>query len=507
MKKSTLLSIFVCVCLFLVQSCKKDLTSKSSISENAISGNSEVNKLQITFANILAKAVKNDAPLRSFLKEESLKQFDNDHDILYQMVKDKKINNLETLHEKLIRFASSKAELETIEQKLPLLTIFVPTLVNFSPESWNADTEVPVVAATNALNKGFSFYDNQGKEVAIAPNEIPAFPLVLIKLNERVVVGSNTTSTSKASSSTNSKSPIVYNDGSLVLSFADEAFDNINSKVITDKVKPSRVTDASGIDAVNINAYNSGTDWQRDYVYYGITPSQPVGQFKNNYSEFITSMKFSTNAISKMSDQDGDPRSTDGQMIGRPSSNGYFWTEGNYEFTITVLINSKNGIGNDLSKVISVKPTDLYDVQGKLRQEFAYYFYQVTSITPKEYHPNVELVPWDLQNYGTAWKFVVYENDNAQEVTQSYENTTTYATNFELTAPFNKVGTKFGASATTTEKRTYSVKTTLNSDFIGEATLSFDQPIIISNNNGSYTTREITTGNLLSMSIEPKKVF
>ncbi|MDB4921037.1 hypothetical protein [Mucilaginibacter sp.] len=501
-------------CLVLMQSCKKDIATPNNtpVNNTVTAENAVVNKSQITFAKILAKAVKDDAALRSFLKDESLKQFDNDHDVLYQMIKDTKINGTETLHEKLVRFAASKEELEAVEQQLPLLTIFVPTLPNFSPEKWNSSTEVPVVAVSNTANSGVLFYDDKGKESTIAADEIPGFPVLLIKQNERVVVGTSTKLTSNSIGSS-AQSSSVYNGDGLVLNFADEAFNNVNPKVKTNKLSPNRVTGASGIDPINIAAYNSGNEWHRDYIYYGLTASNPRGQFKNNYSEFITTMRFLTpDALNMIADQDGDPKMNPayGHHPGFKDFPSTMWTDGNFEFRITVLINSKNGLGNDLTKVISVRPGDLFDLQYTMEESkpLKILIYKLKSITPKEYHPNVELVPWDLQNYGTAWKFIVYEYDNSQEVTQSYENTTTFAANFEITnSSIEKIGLKFGASATTSEKRTFSVKTTLTSDYLGEATLSFDQPVITSFDGTNYNTREITTGNILSLGIEPKRVF
>ncbi|QZT39052.1 hypothetical protein K5X82_09160 [Halosquirtibacter xylanolyticus] len=43
---------------------------------------------QSKFAKILSKAVYNDETVRGFIQRESLKQFDNDYDILYGKVKE-----------------------------------------------------------------------------------------------------------------------------------------------------------------------------------------------------------------------------------------------------------------------------------------------------------------------------------------------------------------------------------------------------------------------------------
>ncbi|MGB3465843.1 MAG: hypothetical protein WBA74_11255, partial [Cyclobacteriaceae bacterium] len=61
-----------------------------------------------------------------------------------------------------------------------------------------------------------------------------------------------------------------------------------------------------------------------------------------------------------------------------------------------------------------------------------------------------------------------------------------------------------------TRQETFSVRTTVTSDDLGDATLSFDQPVIIDKRRiffrDRYITREITTG-WITMSVEPKRIF
>lgn len=487
-------------------SCKKEsaqVPEKEIKSLNSYA--TEINDAQTKFAILLAKALKSDPALRGFIKEESLKQFDNDYDILYQMVKDKKINGQESLHEKLVKVATSEDEIDSIENKLPLLTIFVPEVPNFSAEKWNPTTQIPVVAAANTGEGTIKLYDGLGKELLLKPLEIPGFPVLVIKQNERIITRNSSDASSARASADNSL--IAYQNANSTFSFADEAFNGMVSK--TAKSSTGRVVSPGNIDPVNVAAYNSGNEWHRDYVYYGITAAAPNGTFRNNYSEFITSFKFLTpNALGIISDQDEDPKASNLYSVfdWNPPIPKWPWSEGNFEFSITILINAKNGIGNEITKLISVSPYDLFDLYYEPvgNTSVLKYTYKLKSITPKEFHPNVELIPWDLQNYGTAWKFIIYEKDNAQEVINTFENSSTFAANFGLDL---KIGLKFGASLTTTSKNSFSVKTTLTSDFLGEATLSFDQPIIIGQSNGNYITREITTGNLLSLSVEPRKVF
>ena len=122
------------------------------------------------------------------------------------------------------------------------------------------------------------------------------------------------------------------------------------------------------------------------------------GKFNNNYSEFITSFKLSTAALNAISDQSGDPILKQAKSaLSQPS-----WTEGDFEFRVTVLINATNGIGSTITKIFTAKGSDLYTVFYKKVGSS----YVVESIYPKEFNPNIELVPWDLQSYSLGWKFI-----------------------------------------------------------------------------------------------------
>jgi len=530
MKNKTNKLFYFAVMLLLlgIVSCKKE---NAPIENEQDFKFSEKTNSEVSFAKILAKAIKSDQSLRNFIKTESIKQFDKDHDILYQLVKNKELSDGKTLRDKLLNFTTIE-ELDKIENQLPLLTIFVPTLPGFSPETWNHINEIPLIAVSNADGKNsVSLYSDED-EVKLKPTEVPGFPIIVIKQNERVRIKTSVNKLSSTAQSLGSNA-----GGTMSFEFTDKAFNgsipDIKSsfyqllksdklagvKGSVSRTAPSpNLSDPNAIDQVNVDAYNSGSEWHRDYVYYGITPNSPNGKFKNYYSEFITSFKFLTpNALGLIADQDGDPKPFPNYVDGNIplNENGHRtpgWFDGNFEFRITVLINSKNGVGNEYVRQMSVNPRDLFNLQYKFVREikimsfFKGNAYELETVIPKEYHPNIELIPWDLESYGTAWKFIFYEVDGTVEETKGYENTTTFATNFEINGGVkDKVGAKFGLSATTSDKRTYSIKTMLGSDYLAEAILTFDQPVIIGASNGSYTTREITNGNVLSISVEPRR--
>lgn len=286
------------------------------------------------YAEILSKAVYDEPLLREFLKNESLKQFDNDYDILHQLVKNVKIGD-KTFKQILLKY-TSETSLDSIEKVDPLLTILVPTLPNFSPDTWNIVAELPQIAVINTSNGSIHLVDHNNHYVEVAENTVPTKPVLVIKVNERVVLKTNSLKP-KTSTSANKPSE-TFSAGNYNFEFIDSEFDN-HTKEKSDAIETqrdffSRVTNIDFIHRANINAYYAAQvndQWQRDYVYYGIDENNPNGAFKNNFAEFIKSIKFTEGGFYKISDQTSDPRAM------RGPNNSAYWTEGYFELQITVL--------------------------------------------------------------------------------------------------------------------------------------------------------------------------
>lgn len=469
---------------------------------------SEQQLAKIEFAQTLAKAVAKEPLLRSFIKNEALKQFDKDYDVLFNLIKDQKMEDGESVYEKITKYASSKENFEMNLNKMPLLTIYVPVLPEFSAENWKPESQIPMIAVEpDKKQKDVEIYDGDGNKIELEFKYIPAFPVIVIKENERVTIqntGSNNLNSNRQFIK-GSDMPVAFakKDG-LTYSFISNDFNGTIQ---------SRVTTASGIDAVNIEAFNSGDEWQRDYVYYGITPTNTNGIFTNRFSEFIRSFKFiNGNDYYLVSDQTGDPtlRNPFIYFDDVPPLPSYKWTEGNYEFRISILINAKNGVGQELRKIFTAQGQDLFEPVYQIKKNFLYWTYTVVGVTSKEFYPtNLELIPWDLEQYGSAWKFIVSEYDPTEELTRSVTNSSTFGANFGVdinTGQKTKIGPKFGISATTTSSTTYTYKTTTGSDDLGEGILDFRSPIITNYASGNYATYEVTTG-VVSLSVEPKRIY
>jgi len=505
-----------------VQSCNKDLSSVAPVS--TLTPN-KINQLQTVFAKSLGQALKQDPELRAFLQTESLKQFDQDYDILYQMVKDTPINNGETLRERLIHYLPTD-ELASIEHQLPLLTIFIPTLPSgFSPETWHPAQEVPSIAVRQ-LNDGKTplFNAVSGEQTIIEPGVIPGFPTLVVKQNERVVLSTNTPVLGEVTKP-------FYQNGQFSFQFSAPAYNGIQKSISTktsDEKSKAAGSSRVGYDSQsgdgtftmsyrNIQAYNIYTvdpsyQWQRDFVYYNLSPTTPKGRFRDSFRETIRAFRLSNAGIEKISGSSGNPTTP---TIGSSNFTTNSWTDGRYEFLIVVLFNPKDGSPPQTNIRFSAKPSEVYDINYQIRNLWgSVNYYTVTSVTPKEFHPEIAIAAWDLSNFGTAWTYHVYEENQTVVHTEQQRVSTTYAANFEYDASFGaivKSGVKFGANASTTNEKTVTLQFTEGSTDLGEKISYFYDPIIVNTTSRypfspAYNTYDLPTGGTAGnvyLSVEP----
>ena len=186
--------------------------------------------LKRDFGKALATALADEPSLRAFIKTEALKMFDEDYDILYELVKDKKLDNGQTFRSILLNYFDNEAALTAIEQRFPLLTIFVPELPNdsFSAKNWDVSTQIPDVAIRLHTTNDVPMIKASGEEYVMKSGQIPAFPVVVIKENERMVSSKGKEfGSTKSSKVLTSKSGVRYK-------FTDDVFNRSlnNAKLI-----------------------------------------------------------------------------------------------------------------------------------------------------------------------------------------------------------------------------------------------------------------------------------
>lgn len=134
------------------------------------------------FAKILAGATES-ADFRAALKEEALKKFDGDYDILYTNIRGKNIKGKQ-FDAYLDKGETLKqATIEAILEKNPLLNIAIP----LHSEKWNTSKHSLLVAALDSEESPvLKAFDSQGKVYYIKHDVEPNVPVIVVGYNERV---------------------------------------------------------------------------------------------------------------------------------------------------------------------------------------------------------------------------------------------------------------------------------------------------------------------------------
>ena len=470
-----------CVVLGMFIACDKNDVVSDNISDETkkslISGD-EGYQRRMYVAKTLAKALTNE-DLRSFLKKESLKMFDHEYDILYALVKDKEISSGVTFEDVLMSYAESKEHFKNAIDKELLLTIYVPELTNWDANKWNTAEEVPIVAVCDEYKK-----KKTTKVLAFDKMETPSYwdyniepdvPILVVKDNERVVINNEENSLRSASEDGEDLHILSTSKGNL--EFSSEAFKNDNkqittrSRVIIGKdfaEYPLNRGEFCGYWRESINEAKEKTpESQRDYIYYGISPKNNInkGTFKEGINECIEAFYID------------NPQSI-GYIVDsqRDRNNPRNWIEGRLEFFINIFFTGRDGKITNVRKGFTCKVSDLF---GYMKNgELVSYCYFINNDA-------IKIVPWDMNKYGDTWKIHIYEFDPGSQITKTVQVSSTFSSNFEVDASVSvkafKIGVKGGVGTSETKTNTAQITLTDTSDDLGEAILSFSDPIMIKN--------------------------
>ncbi len=487
------------------------LTKSMLESVNDLNSNNGLYKQNFSIA--LAQAMSESLALRHFIKYEALKMFDKDYDILYYKLRNTLVDGERTFRDLLLPYFNKVSDLDDIESNCPLLTILVTNLPNdiFSAESWNIETESPYVAYIPDGVTYFNYVRSDGSEFHLDKGHLLFSPFVIVKLSDRVSVSGVTLTKSQ------DQSVPVY-DFCFNLPFFDPNVQDVTkTKAIVSRPKdpmwgdPNSYVPQKLVDAYNI--YKTSDGWQRDYIYYGLSPSKTHGAFSYDFQEAIHSFELiadkgepSKALFNYLSDSPEDP-----ELAGIVS-------EGYFEFMFRCYVNGTNGVGNISELTYQVDRNDLFIIQwnqtsGDPTTGPAGY---ISSIQPKRVEINLPIFNWDLSQYSSSIKISVEEVDPSGHTLVSEEFSGTVATNFEATsAGFEKIGLKFGTSSTQTYKYKLQRVVYHENDALGDVTINFGDKFFIDYelyNPGipglvadQYTTREYSSG-MISLDVWPIKV-
>lgn len=420
---------FICFSLLcIIYGCQKDNLNSEEVS--LISQNTEED--YDTFAKSFASVIDN-KEVRAALKVKALEKFDGDYDVL---VKDFVLLKLKDGRSILDLLNEKNKSIKSIIENNPLLTIFVPKLEIFTAETWNTEKEIPIVALRNlsAVTNEIIAYDINNNVIKLDKRKEPEIPTILIKQNEIVpIISDKNTQVIKPKS--------YRKNGSIVA----KANSQRNWRVL-DPLAP-RV-----LEAINKNIPLTNI---RDYVYYGLDPSNNVTKSKltgYDYAEHIISIELTDKLVlDKIAD----------------------WGEGNLEIKITVNMLQKDGTVLKLNKALFPTKDDLY--QPPVGRN-AGYLKPFVSFEP------IALTTWDNYTLGNMWTFHAEEVDSGDEKTEvkTIENTFTVEGGGSFEA--NIIGIfklGFSGKGSSIEKKTETVtiKSTNNSDDLYDAMLNYLEPV------------------------------
>lgn len=483
---------------------------------------------QKKFAKALSKAVSNSLDVRKFLKAEAVAQFDNDYDIFYPLVKNKIVYDKQSLRDILLSYCKDENELVQIEQSLPLLNILVPDLSlfwDFNAEKWNVDDkEVSVICRDDKDNTLYENGENIGK---MTTGDIPDFPCLVVKNNERMKVSS-----------------VKTRSGEATYEFLSDAFDGSKRKLQTRhyeediNLQPTEDLEAyvngSEIMSSVKDAWNEFKNvpnaYQRDYIYYGITKENKPGTLNRYIREKLYRFRIAANAYSAINDPTQDPTLQDTQK-----NKGYLtneeiiqkiWTDGNFEFHFKSYISGEDSKEAMEAKLtFTINPRDAFSLEKihlkhknstAFRQSKNFYTVDAKNLRSKWIYPEksdknaddlVFTLPWDLYNKSLSIFMFVEEWDKGQTITQEKSVVSEFVNkadfSIEGSGSIGKVSlsTKlgYGFSHTKTVSNKATIQTTVESDPLGTLYFQYNDPIIRDEINGTYKLYNVSSGSVVAI--------
>lgn len=529
MIKKTLTYLFIMLAM-MTTSCndKELLTNSTDVTHEETASLSEA-QAQKEFAIILSKAAYKSSKLRSFLKENAQKQFDNNYEVFYPYTKTSQVEDGKTFRQLMVE-NSSEAEIRAIEKATPLLTVFIPDLSMFNAfdvNKWDVSKQ-EILVTYDKGNRQTIFYENGKEEFQLSAMEVPAFPFLLVKSTKRMKVVGTTRS--------NGNSEPVYD-------FAHDIYrpqpktraEWRYSTVKNDTLPIDTYVNKNEISPLVIEAYNAckGDDYslQRDYIYYGLSKANPTnGKLRPNIREKFIKFKVNPNALDRISDYqsnlDNDPYLEEAYFKRYDPDLAEIirnvWHEGKFTFVFEFFWGNRTQTMSPIEIRIDVPAADLFHVDSLhrayqhstfFRKSKYVYTVKVEDISPKwvRMPENQNLISpssWDLSTLATNVYVKAKEFDEGykQSKTVTYSSTFAQKGNFGLEAGFDKIKMILGINLDHSSSKSHSItiEESNNSDDLGACYINYTDKVILSDdkaNQGLYKVKTYGTGNVEFMII------
>jgi len=512
MVKHRLIGSFLLIGALALGSCNKyDPAPEAEIPQIADPATKETHKER--FAAVLSKVVYEREDVRAFLKKEALVQFDKNYDVFYPMVRNKSVGG-ESFRDVLLAY-SSEQELSEIERNVPLLNILltdIPATGIRAEEMDTTDEEIPVAVAKASAT---SLYLNGTKEGEVEKGVVPGFHLFVVNENRRVVP---VTPSVKAMAST--RENIGRTLPGTSFAFKDPNYDGIQKDLRPLAWLPAYQVNLKTKEAYEYFYKDDGgpnqKGYQRDYVYYGITPQNPVGRLNTAVREYLSFIEVDPRMYYKISDQtwgggrdpklvgeDGNPNKAKTEQTGRELSHkeliDRMWHWGSYNFVFDLITTNQS---TPIRRSVPLYPDQLWDFHiTKYRRHSTWfrkakYFYWIDAkdFTAKRVDLRGEKIsfgPWNIAEEGLRRYVNIYEEDEGNETTisETYEQTYVSSSKFKFGGAIKQglglMDLEWNTTSTTRKTVTVTMKRKETSDDLGAALLYFYDPLIEGKRLGS----------------------
>lgn len=270
------------------------------------------------------------------------------------------------------------------------------------------------------------------------------------------------------------------------------------TKAYAPSAKEKKIFDA-------FDVFPNYSDWQRDYIYYNLTPTQTKGAFDLRYKEHIVGFEMvgdARNAMNKIADHSGDPRIDGNWHEHHFSGSGGMtkqitgWTDGEFEFRVKYCLGSASPVGTEVSTYFRVDPMNLFRVTPTKNYNDSKNKFEIESVTALYVKMTIPLFEWNIENYSAIISITVEEVDLTETVKRTVSTGTKIATNFNYEASFGekvKNGLKFGGSMEQSGTVSYETVTQTGSDDLGTVIVNFGDQIILSKEN-KYSENQFGSG-------------